>query len=154
LVCDLYPGVIKIEMLQPTNDRFHDDVHLNYRKGLPAIVKHLKLALNMSITRSGQQQHRRPRDNNFGRRVHHLSNHQEVLNETRQHNRNNPQSNDNAYQFHGFNPHYKPTFNHQNMMSWFLPPNPSHFNPWRNPWTVPPFGQIYFPPPDSHQLQM
>lgn len=38
LVCDLYPGVIKIERFQPTNDMFHDDVHLNYRNGLPAIV--------------------------------------------------------------------------------------------------------------------
>jgi hypothetical protein len=59
-----YPGVIKIERFQPTNDMFHDDVHLNYRNGLPVIVKHLKIALNMSIPRSGQQQHRRPRDNN------------------------------------------------------------------------------------------
>jgi hypothetical protein len=45
LVCDLYPGVIKIERFQPTNDMFHDDVHLNYRNGLPVIVKHLKIDL-------------------------------------------------------------------------------------------------------------
>jgi hypothetical protein len=32
LVCDIYPGVIKIERFQLTNDMFHDDVHLNYRK--------------------------------------------------------------------------------------------------------------------------
>jgi hypothetical protein len=133
------------------NFSYHHLIFTSENDVIEPITKNLN---NIQILRSGQQQHRRPRDNNSGRRVHHPSNHQGVLNETRQQNRNNPQSNDNTYQFHGFNPHSQPTFDHQNMMPWFLPPNQSNFNHWRNSWTAPPFGQIPFPPPDSHQLQM
>ncbi|CAC5378290.1 unnamed protein product [Mytilus coruscus] len=59
---------------------------------------------------------------------------------------------------HGFNHHYPPSFNQQHMMPWFLPTNHSmnnpNFNNWRNPWSVPPFGQIHFPPPDQQQAQI
>ncbi|CAC5425243.1 unnamed protein product [Mytilus coruscus] len=50
LVCDLYPSIHKIEQFEPSYDMFHDDVHLNYGKGLPAIVNHLKIALNIPYT--------------------------------------------------------------------------------------------------------
>ncbi|CAC5404145.1 unnamed protein product [Mytilus coruscus] len=54
LVCDLYPSIHKIEPFEPSYDMFHDDVYLNYGKGLPAIVKHLKIALNISIHKQHQ----------------------------------------------------------------------------------------------------
>ncbi|CAC5378291.1 unnamed protein product [Mytilus coruscus] len=56
LICDLYPSIHKNERFEPSYDMFHDDVQLNYGKGLPAIVKHLKIALNIPYTNNTQQQ--------------------------------------------------------------------------------------------------
>ena len=38
-----------IDRFNPTDEMFYDDVHLNNTKGLPALVKHLKSALNMKM---------------------------------------------------------------------------------------------------------
>lgn len=54
--CRQYSKFTVADPFQPTEDMYHDDVHLNFRKGLPAIVKHLKFALNIA------------RDNGNGRR--------------------------------------------------------------------------------------
>ncbi|CAC5405516.1 unnamed protein product [Mytilus coruscus] len=157
LVCDLYPSIHTIERFEPSYDMFHDDVHLNYGKGLLAIVKHLKIALNIPYTNNTQQQrNRRQGENNFSRSTHQSYYRRDGLNMTN-HN-TNMNSHQGVNPLHGFNHHYPPSFNQQHMMPWFLPTNHSmnnpNFNNWRNPWSVPPFGQIHFPPPDQQQAQM
>ena len=36
-----------VKNLKPSEDMFFDNMHLNNKRGLPEIVKHLKTALNM-----------------------------------------------------------------------------------------------------------
>ena len=55
-VCRKYPQVTLIEKFHSTEDMFHDDVHLNFRKGLPAIVRHLKAALKIGFTPNNRGQ--------------------------------------------------------------------------------------------------
>ncbi|CAC5377056.1 unnamed protein product [Mytilus coruscus] len=158
LVCNLYPSIHKIERFDQGYDMFHDDVHLNYGKGIPAIVKHLNLiAQNIPYTNNTQQQrNRRQGENNFSRSTHQLYYRRDGLNVTN-HN-TNMNSHQGVNPLHGFNHHYPPSFNQQHMMPWFLPTNHSmnnpNFNNWRNPWSFPPFGQIHFPPPDQQQAQI
>lgn len=46
--CRQYSDVIVADTFQPTEDMHHDNIHLKFRKGLPAIVKHLKSAFNIA----------------------------------------------------------------------------------------------------------
>lgn len=112
--CRQYPKVTVADPFQPTEDMYHDDVHLNFRKGLPAIVKHLKFALNIA------------RDNGNGRRQSTPGS----AGATTRHSGSRPVSNTKyenppLFHFHG----------HPGSTPWFFPPA----DPWRAPWAIPQF---------------
>lgn len=112
--CRQYSKVTVADPFQPTEDMYHDDVHLNFRKGLPAIVKHLKFALNIA------------RDNGNGRRQSTLGS----AGATTRHSGSRPVSNTKyenppLFHFHG----------HPGSAPWFFPPA----DPWRAPWAIPQF---------------
>ncbi|XP_071138479.1 uncharacterized protein [Mytilus edulis] len=112
LVCDLYPSIHKIERFEPSYDMFHDDVHLNYGKGLPAIVKHLKIALNISYTNNTQhQRNRRQGDNNFSRSTHQSSYRRDGPNMANHNTNMNSHQSVNPLHGHSFNHQYPPSFN-------------------------------------------
>lgn len=45
--CNKYAKISLIENFEPSDDMFHDLVHINNRKWLPAVVRHLKNAMNI-----------------------------------------------------------------------------------------------------------
>ncbi|VDI34135.1 Hypothetical predicted protein [Mytilus galloprovincialis] len=113
-------------------------------QGLPAIVKHLKIALNIPYTNNTQhQRNRRQGDNNFSRSTHQSSYRRDGPNMANHNTNMNSHQSVNPLHGHSFNHQYPPSFNQQHMMPWFLPTNHAmnnpNFNNWRNPWSVPPF---------------
>lgn len=57
--CRKFPNITLINNFEPTDDMFHDQAHLNNKKGLPAVVRHLKNALNMYPGNSANNSNRR-----------------------------------------------------------------------------------------------
>ena len=45
--CDKHETITLINKFEPSDDMFFDSVHMNNKKGLPEIVKHLKTAMKM-----------------------------------------------------------------------------------------------------------
>ena len=45
--CTKFENITLLNKFNPQDDTFHDKVHLNNKKGLPAIVKHLKFSMKM-----------------------------------------------------------------------------------------------------------
>ena len=60
--CENFPNVKVIEQFNASDNMFYDEVHLNNNIGLPAIVKHLKVALHLS---QPYQPRHNARRNNF-----------------------------------------------------------------------------------------
>lgn len=48
-VGDEFSKVKILDIFEPLNDMFHDNVHLSDHKGLPAVVKHLKVGMKISL---------------------------------------------------------------------------------------------------------
>ena len=65
--CKKFEFISMIKIVVPTDDMFYDHVHLNNNKGLPAIGKHTKTAMNMqnaTYTHISQSSMRKfPREN-------------------------------------------------------------------------------------------
>lgn len=56
--CAKFEAITLIKKFVPSEDMLFDNVHLNNKKGLPEIVKHLKTALNMYP--GNRYQHQKP----------------------------------------------------------------------------------------------
>ena len=117
-VCESYP-VNLLEKFAASDDMFHDEVHLNFQKGLPALVKHLKETLGIYNYKNSNR-------GNFQKR-------QTFNGPKQQQHVNNGQFNN------GPIPQFPPMMNPQNMGPWIFPPNHQNFLiPWRLPWNGPP----------------
>ncbi|CAG2241549.1 unnamed protein product [Mytilus edulis] len=164
--CNFFPHVCLIDPFEPSEDMFYDDVHLNNNRGLPNMVKHLKMAMN--IYRPTENHGFRPTQRHTSSTSRHVNNRREVK-DYHDYGRNINQQNSTAsyvtnnwdierpisnqtMEPHPITPpayiqgssHYQQpsSFPQQNFMPWLPPPNfQPPLMPWQNPWQWPPFGQ-------------
>lgn len=159
-VCEKFPNISIIDEFRPSANMFHDKVHLN-NSGIPAIVKHLKLALGISRPSEDKPYVKLNNPNQFSANTPRRGEHNRPLSAPPYHS---SQSGVN-YQQSVVRPHSNPSIFEncqpqvQNTNS-FPPPNqmqppyqwipPQYqanmFMPWRNPWGWPP-GPTWPPPP-------
>lgn len=55
-VCSNYSHVTVIDKFKPTDEMFYDQVHLNNKFGLPAMIRHLKSAMNLPVYNPSEKQ--------------------------------------------------------------------------------------------------
>ncbi|CAC5397838.1 unnamed protein product [Mytilus coruscus] len=161
--CNFFPHVCLIDPFEPSEDMFYDDVHLNNNRGLPNMVKHLKMAMN--IYRPTENHGFRPTQRHTSSTSRHVNNRREVKDYDRNKNQQNstvPYVTNNCdierpitnqtMEPHPITPsaymqgssHYQQpsAFPQQNIMPWLPPPNfQPPLMPWQQPWQWPPFGQ-------------
>lgn len=134
--CEKFEAITLIKKFVPSEDMLFDNVHLNNKKGLPEIVKHLKTALNMYP--GNRYQHQKP--------IHRFH------------------ENHNSFRTQTLSPQNKYGFNAMNISNvqmdrpfpippgnaacppWFPPP--THMPPWQQPFMWGPFRQ-YNPIPSN-----
>lgn len=122
--CNKYSKISLIENFEPSDDMFHDLVHLNNRKGLPAVVRHLKNAMNM-------YPHKNEHNSNFN--YHRNS----TSHKGGYRNQKSMRHTDSAEQNISFD---------RPMMSCppppWIPPNNQFLPQWQTPWYWPPMGRF------------
>jgi hypothetical protein len=116
----LFSSVSMIDPFHPSDDMYHDSVHLNFRKGLPAVVKHLTSALH--ITRERENKQHQFTQNSVGTTAKYNTPNRPM--KIRPHGNDRPFPNQ---------PNFPP--NQPNFPPWFSP----SMNPWHSPWPMPPF---------------
>ncbi|VDI50281.1 Hypothetical predicted protein [Mytilus galloprovincialis] len=144
-VCTNYSNVTVIEQFRPSDNMFHDQVHLN-NLGLSVIIKHLKAAMNLSPPSPRPLRHQYGQPNgSWNDRPSSAPPFQNIQLPMNNMDMTRPLSNPSAFESPQMTNHISP----MNMMTpppanpfmqWFPPQIPMNMcAPWRQPWNVPPY---------------
>ncbi|CAG2189947.1 unnamed protein product [Mytilus edulis] len=144
-VCTNYPNVTVIEQFRPSDNMFHDQVHLN-NLGLSVIIKHLKAAMNLSTPSPRPLRHQYGQSNGpWNDRPSSAPPFQNIQLPMNNMDMTRPSSNPSAFESPQMTNHISP----MNMMTpppanpfmqWVPPQIPMNMcAPWRQSWNVPPY---------------
>jgi hypothetical protein len=124
--CNKYAEISLIQNFEPSDDMFHDFVHINNRKGLPAVVRHLKNAMNMYPHKSEHNSNVSYHRNSTGHKGGYRNQNCEMPSKSMRHSAEQSISFDRPMM----------SFPHP---SW-IPPNNQFLPQWQTPWYWPPMG--------------